>query len=880
MAALGCSEPTDTGPAFAFARPEHLGFACFAPRLPPDQMQHEVLPAECCRINDDKTADYEQKTALAASLASCQRGVLGTPVLHALVSQSARGEIAAVDLSSANRVIDSDRLVPGYTFIDVGGLPSAIVVPPHQPGRPGEGPKWTYVASAEGREVRAVATCRFRTGDRCGPDASGVPLISSIELPAAPRHMVYEPSGAALWVTLPDRGWLARIALPQAAGGAEASPEEPFVMAGGMPAQPLYYAVSLEGLVPLAESPAKDGSDYERVCGLGAPFRANERKLPIAPRQAVNGSAAPLRMHLDGDLLLVSDGRQPVLHVFRLAEGQALQPLGPFATGAPLRTFVLTKPVPAKATSIEDMIRQDSPIPPEPGEGGDSKRYLYAIDDRDGSLMLFDFKRPSADFVELTPLLAPVPGLYADRVSVPGPLTDLEIIDTRTQSDYVCGESYRVPLDEQVIARSEQQAEVEARLAARIAKPTQEDAATLAELELQRKHVQERIGEYEKSSSSYLRGVFLAASASNGTLSIVDIHDLDVACRARRNCKADVVSAIDLAPRGLPALRRHAPRLSAVGSLTASAPGNTSLVGIASCDDEAYRLGLPAQPNHLVCAPADPWSSADETWAVQYRGALPNTRLTGGRLEFAGEQVTLFAPRLTNLCTRGVLDGDVVAILGEPAADRASTCTSATLGNETLLRVSRAYADKLELVPLIEPNAPPGKTAASVIALLKDCYPDFASFEVRAGAFLVLGAGGTYLHDVVADAADDDHCVRDPERDDRFNSRIGIAGGRFSNPYVSFTLREFDNDQDPATPVPADAFDPDARSRETTVQVRNGATTLQRTAASSSQDVLEALPTSLRYVPEWNNLFVLDATAQGLLRYRLRPLEAAARPVR
>ncbi|MCA9506574.1 MAG: hypothetical protein KC616_26040, partial [Myxococcales bacterium] len=88
-------------------------------------------------------------------LADCNGRDTGDPVgLTGLVTQTARGEVATVDLR-VNVVLDADVRVPGYTFVRVGEVPTALVVPP-------DDPSVTYIADFGSRRVEWVPTDRFR----------------------------------------------------------------------------------------------------------------------------------------------------------------------------------------------------------------------------------------------------------------------------------------------------------------------------------------------------------------------------------------------------------------------------------------------------------------------------------------------------------------------------------------------------------------------------------------------------------------------------------------------------------------------------------------------------------------------------------------------
>jgi hypothetical protein len=359
--------------------------------------------------------------------------------------------------------------------------------------------------------------------------------------------------------------------------------------------------------------------------------------------------------------------------------------------------------------------------------------------------------------------------------------------------------------------------------------------------------------------------VFVVATATTGTIATVDVHDLDLACRVQKVC-ADETKPVSAGRRDLPAVRRHAPRLAAVGSYTATLPTLTQLNDL-SCP-EGYPLvlstGSGASPQ--VCAPADPWTATSETWSVGYRAALPGTQIANGAFESAdpsGLSLTLRAPAQLDLCARGVQVGDLVAVLGQPPKRLANKCPAPVVGSEKLLAITAAYGDHLELTPFIE-GADDNALRAQRDEFVS-CYPEFVGFEVRARDFVVLGRG-THLHRMVQDASG--QCVVDASKDERYSSRLDPTTGAFKNPYLTFVHK-----QPAAGELPV--------SFNTTLVVSNGPVSLQENPSlEATATQADALPTALRYVPEVNRLFVVDSASQGLVRYKLRPFVVDGKPAR
>lgn len=853
---LGCSSRGTAKLSFPFLRPENLEFACLAPHTTGDTSAFAVLPRACCEVYD--TTSSAPRPQLPASCTQEGTDRLGTPVLHALITQSTRGEVAAVDLG-ANKVLDSDRLVPGYTFLDSGGLPSALVVPRRQPRSTQErGPAWTFVASAEEYQVRAIPTCRFRSGQACGPDLAernadetAYVARTRVALPSAPQDMLLGPD-EALWVTLPDLGLLARIELAETPEGdiVDAFALDP---ASNAPKLPQFFRVARPGaLAPLA--PIDEAEAYLATCGLGFSFQADTLKLPLAPRATATAEPRPSRMRFDAEsgLLLVTDPANPALHAFALGTDGGLRALGALATGAPIRDFALTPHVPVQAqlgsAKASDTMLPAAASPEDPS--APSKRYLYAIDDRDGTLMVFQLGASSAtaQLPVLQPLRAPEPGtLYADRIDAPSELTALDVIDTRARSSYVCGEPNPPGLSaEQQKARTDLSSSVQ---------------------------------------NDRLRGVFVALTSMSGVLSVVDVHDLDLWCRAKRECGPATGGDLTLArsadsAQGV-AVRRHALRRDRAARATGTI-GDSAHLSTITCPPPVDAWAPSAESyvavsglGSLVCTPADPWRGLNESWAIRYRGVIPGTGLQGGYLDASDPaRLVLRAPMGTDLCERGILPGDFAYVVGAAPSWVEGNCPTPASGAEPKLVIDEAYGDHLVVHPVDVNNRelPEADRASERDELLR-CYPDSVGFEVHASGYLVTGTTlGTYLHNVVADAAG--RCVVDPALDPRITSRPFTVpesaqpsdpaqrrtDGWFVNPYLAFRLKDAGSTADSAT-------------RDTTLQIRDSSTRLSITNVDSANRVLDALPVAVRYNAEIDRLFVLDTASQGLRRYTLQPLE-------
>jgi hypothetical protein len=881
-AALGaswsCSSSTRLPPPFIFNSPGDVEMVCFDTRK--DVADADVvLPWACC-----------------VSAGNCP--VAGAvPVRHALVTQVARGEVAAVDLVDA-KVLDSERRVPGYTFVDVGGLPTAIVVPPKQPGSSDDEPMpptWTFVAGREVSSVRAIATCRFRVGRTCGPEPDPNEMLppdekekkkedyrtrTELVLPEPPNDMLLDPGGAALWVSLPNAGVIARVDLAS---------DTPFALDDeGNPRAPTLFELP-NGVDLTPPDPLPDPSSYVATCGLGYAYQAQQLQLPLAPRAASTGQAEPRRMRLvagvQGPLLVVADSGQAVLHALAIVEG-GLEQRALLALGAPLRDFAVTNGVPAAAPpAITGPAPQPDGGTPEPdpeADGGtppetpptepvigladrenfayadpppDDRRYLYGIDARDGSLMAFAYSETDG-VPALLPLEAPMPTRndldvtrnLRDRLAFDGTnLRALDIVDTRALDPSYCGEVPQDQLKKQIDDKKSELSHTR-------------DAAARAALQAEIDALQLAFDTTDDAHAAVLRGVFLIVAASNGSITVLDVHDLNLQCRARKACEPDdpIPTTDDSDDQGL-AVQRHAVRLLTVkqADLLVSSPEDLDALPDDQCPDGYYR---PETTRDMpVCAIADPWQARDLQWLVDYEARL-GSGIANSVIEPGPEEGQLLwrAPAALDFCARGVNADDdlVMAVVSAPSED-VHGCDTPSSGHEPLLHIEEAYSDRL-VVTLQEPEG--HATAPYTLDDLLRCYPEFIGGELRLNKqYLASFAQDTYLHRNHAEQGTG-RCVANEQIDERWSSRVK-SDLEFKDPWVMFRLQAVDEGGDPADIAPS-------------ITLNNQVTFLRVLNVDSSSGRADALPSRVRYFSDTGDLFVVDGASQGLRRYTLDPFEA------
>ncbi|MBN2193150.1 MAG: hypothetical protein JW751_10070 [Polyangiaceae bacterium] len=443
--------------------------------------------------------------------------------LFALVTQPQRGEVAVVNLSE-DYVIDTDPWIPGTTFLPVGENPVDLVstpggvatfvasaggpfhhaiqaIPSSCITTPGEGdPRpdlalWPACAlpSAPGRlavlvdppdeEGRLRETC---TSEWVAPQDLPRPLAAAVEdthqagsggCEADLRQEVEPPGRRKLAVTLPDIGevWLldAQRLLD--------------VVPGAFPA---CADVALEGVIVLPTTlpdplPAQNPGDL-----LGAETCLPPLSYGPAPDTYFS---RPAGLDVRDNVLYVGDLGVPVVHridVEHPCTPTELPPLLPRSFESPTRV-VFTNAVAAS---------------PRTTAGG---QFVYAVDDTQGNVMVFDVSSGSED---RTPLVRSgmrfAPFEVPDRIAFGSPVKDVEFI-------------FRdLPATNPTTGVA---------MTGLLCDPNPE----LEREDPDHPSLEHRPnGEFTEGARPYrLRGTFGFALLANGTIAVVDVEDLDAPCR-------------------------------------------------------------------------------------------------------------------------------------------------------------------------------------------------------------------------------------------------------------------------------------------------------------------------------------------------------------
>ena len=332
----------------------------------------EVVPKSFSRPSAIALVCFDEIRGEGASLSSCD-GSDSTFALHALVTQTSRGEVAAVNLRS-NRLIDSDARVPGFTFPAVGELPSDIVVPENAPSH-------AYVADFGSRDVVILPLAAFR------PQATATGTSMRVPLPQGPSDLILTPDESAIFVAMPGAGAIGRMA----------------IMDDGMLGELELIPLATE--VPPPVAAPTDLPSYCRACPSCDQLLRPPAEVPPRTPTYLGMEPYPVAMVIDEDngRLLVADQHLPIIHVIDLADPSL--PLPPIVAGVPTTGLALTPEVPSRL------------------EGSERSRYLYAIDATDQSLMAIDYASGSVIPVDIGRRQNP-----PDRINLQAPARVIEVL--------------------------------------------------------------------------------------------------------------------------------------------------------------------------------------------------------------------------------------------------------------------------------------------------------------------------------------------------------------------------------------------------------------------------------------------------------------------
>jgi hypothetical protein len=889
LALAGCNDDT-TAPSYArLNRSNAVDFACVertASEQPGQPETVTLVALQRCRVQTAE--DYARLTP------------------YAFVTQSARGEIATIDLRTHN-LLDTRKDIPGYTFVPTGESPTAIIVPPNRSA-------YTYVANFGSRDVRV-----FDTRSLIPPTLGTGPVqIVALQvagpmgpLPAAPTQMVLAPNEDALFVTLPALGRVMKLPL---CGEGRAD------CAAGLIDESAIGSIALQASVAkiVASEPAPAAPAYEQLCNFVRPELPPAQPPQMDPA-SLAAASRPNGLAIDascktGDLectprLLVADEGLPLIHVVDLnavapGENEAAL-LAPIVVGVPTVAVAVTPRVPVSLGSL------------------DETHYVYAIDATDGSVMVIEGSRvlnvnedPSArpDRILITSIDGKgPPSAGALAVLTPGFDPGPDAAAAQYLRRHAAG---AIEPDENL-----------------------EDFCPEPGREIQ--------------NSNLLRGVFVGIALSDASVRLVDIHDMtllssdpalaDPASEACRKCPGDRIpilvrhhlrlqtnaEGLELtspAPVPMPfefsvegqqfSIRTDgtsgspdAPSLQCtscdglvpifpLGSAVATpsdAMGDATTAATASGAPEPAQdaMACTASKPALLCSGEDPWSNLEERWFATYEGVIPGTIGGGAVFVTPGSSADSVAPMISapmEFCSSGVLGTDDVAAAYEDAMCDPSSAEPAPIGDQFVItsklvdsvgpecaaarkaleaepklvlsfEIRRAYRDHLFIASRLT------QTSSDALLAIRD-YQDVQrcldgapmSFQIRTqDSFQVSGYNTGFQHRVMASRTG--RCVVDPTKSPELQGRAR-AGCVFRNGSVSFSLRSPGaDDREPQPGV------------QLLLGVRSPLPKLFLDAGDLGYDKARVIPTQLRYLAIGRQLYLVDISERGLI-----PIPAGDQP--
>ena len=522
VSSAGCAEEPQTLSVRVLEQSGRVAFVCLAQ---PGVEPHPGRPISDCPA---------QQTLTPIDFGVNEEGRATKPHIYALLTQTTRGEVAVIDVTSQNdSVIDLDPNVPGANFLPVGAQPVDIVATP-------EGTA-AFVAVAEvGREgIFALPSTKLRPCAGCTPPGLG--SFPACSLPSAPASMVMvaDPLIDAPGASPDENGDIPkRIRRCCTTGdyidfdGTTFSNETACEEDAEIGESGQKHALDLEGngrqklvvsmpeLGGVAIFDAQDvlnrpeGSFEPCVPERWVPLKADVPPPPEPPAQppeagCVNADPLPPAVQVsspsrpaglayaDGHLY-VADLGAPVIHDIAMAtpcEPVERPPLVPTSTDDPTRAVTTSR------------------VSVSPRLTSDLRRYLYAIDEGEGSVMAFDvsddaaprypLRRPNAQWNPFQP---------RDRLRFIAPVKDVMLIDRDIPIAHpttgAVAEGTRcdpTPSLEQCVSDS-----------------LTCDPATLYRTS----------SDYKSGAGPYrLRGQFAFMVLASGQVVVADVDDLDARCR-------------------------------------------------------------------------------------------------------------------------------------------------------------------------------------------------------------------------------------------------------------------------------------------------------------------------------------------------------------
>jgi hypothetical protein len=500
--------------------------------------------------------------------------------LFALVTQTARGEVAVVDLT-AGQIIDEDPATPGINFLPVGSNPAGIAAAPNG--------AMTFVTSADptkpaiyglpsvGILGAAVTSDSGITMVYGGGDAQAPTLLNwpSCSLPAIPGPIVAIPQGPLVEGAKEDggpdsQGYVLAVVLPgdgrrQVARVVTIDPR-PMLRGGGIDIGPgpTVPPGSLDHCPIIAETPLS--GQYQAPTGLGpswfdgvpyvidggpSPGSADASRLGyVGPSPlplpgflcAADGGTAfdsggafgadaafPLEPALPqataaaraGNYLYVGDQSLPIIHVLDFSnplQPKELEPLVASSAVQPKRRVIVSK------LAVSPVTRE-------------YRRYLYGLDQQDSpaSIIVYDITAPANPVISpRVPLTRPHPEL--------SPQLPIDRIQFTASVAAISFAEHDFPLTTNPATGVNNIGAVPAGLLCNPNPALDLDAGTFVQIDgaVVPTYTGTGQGAFYRNNfqvnqvslgPSRLRGIFGFATLTNGDVTVIDIDDWDSPCR-------------------------------------------------------------------------------------------------------------------------------------------------------------------------------------------------------------------------------------------------------------------------------------------------------------------------------------------------------------
>lgn len=456
--------------------------------------------------------------------------------LFALVTQTARGEIGIVDMT-AQTVVDTDHGTPGVTFVPVGTVPVDITAAPDG--------KMSYVASGEPNRpaIYGLPTTRV-LGDYAFngqvPSLQTWPVCTLPERPSAVTTVAHGDSYEIVVVLGGSRltpGRVVTLAKEPFFDSSIYPPGEPvpcritseLAVRGDFAAEPpsgptwpngvpyVDGGIDLTGklppvvegctnTVPDAGAPADaggttDAGTADAASDAGASDASSDASVADAGER-VQGAARLTNIVRDGHWLYISDDTLPIIHVLDMSQQGAPKEVAPLEVSSLLD--------PAKKPTVTGLAV--SPVT------RDFRRFLYAIERREGTIAVFDVTDPEKG--PRGPLARPNPELTPfqppDRLAFAVPVVAVGFA------------RHDLPL---------RNAGTPAAAAGALCDPNPANANTVGAAYRNDRSADIALG------PDRLRGVFAFVTLSNGSVITVDVDDWDAPCRRPANLVASNAGA-------------------------------------------------------------------------------------------------------------------------------------------------------------------------------------------------------------------------------------------------------------------------------------------------------------------------------------------------